>query len=135
MENNTSDLGKTKKFFSFTEENETLKITYETSHNVVVEDLRLEPPLLTTFYATSPHIAADFNWLRKSGLKVNVGVSKINLWPIYLSHKYESDDNLFMLENPSISKEAFDYFNNTLQYFCQLAQIDFDVLPNNLSIK
>ena len=97
----------------------TASVTYETSSNVVLENLAIEPSLYTSFYATSSDISADFNWIRKSGLKVNVGVSKVALWPRYIAPEYQTDDNLFMLENPSISKQAFNHFNDTLHHFCR----------------
>ncbi|ESN95981.1 hypothetical protein HELRODRAFT_178901 [Helobdella robusta] len=87
------------------------------TENIVAEDLQNSRHLETTIYVTNVHQSADFVWSRDSGLKIHVGVNKVDLWPTFYGNFPPNDDNDFVIGNP-VHNENVKMFNKTVAEFC-----------------
>ena len=89
----------------------------ESSSNVFMENLHNTKDLTTTYYVTDNKQATDFFWFRESGIRVNIGITNVNIIPEYVDVDYQSD-NMFMVGNPNTIEEKTK-FKKITQNFCR----------------
>lgn len=93
------------------------ELKVDTSPNVHVEDLHNTRQLDTTYYVTDSTQASDFFFDRDSGLRVNVGISSVQLIPEYVDVDHQSDNN-YMLTDPNSSEDR-PKFRAVMRDYCR----------------
>lgn len=68
----------------------TVSVRSESSKLPFVENLLEVKPMETLFYSTVPNQQIDFVWYRTSGIRCNIGVTKINIVSTYVSRLHGS---------------------------------------------
>ena len=73
-----------------------------------MENLHNTRDLTTTYYVTDNKQATDFFWYRESTIRVNIGITNVNIIPEYEDVDYDSDND-FMLGNPNTVEEKVEF--------------------------
>ena len=82
----------------------------ESSNNTFIENLRATRNFETDYYVTDTKQSTDFILYRNSKIRINIGVSDVEMIPAYTDMTYNnSSDNQFMANNPNTVDEKIQF--------------------------
>ena len=97
------------------------RMTVSYSHNVVLERPVVEKELETPMYVTNNQQTQDFVWHRRSGIDIVLGISGVQLIPVYREVDV-ADDSDFILSpggRAMMTEEGLRRLNGTRKNYCR----------------
>ena len=89
------------------------------------ESLHNTKNLETTYYVTDNKQSTDFFWWRDSGIRINIGLSNINMIPEFEDVNHESDNEYIENDPNSASPDVNlpTMYNQIREYHCRFVSI------------